>query len=57
MHIVYIYIYEWNILEDSLKETENKRQFKKKLKLSIVTNYIDKMNCSQPCRSYPQLTA
>ena len=49
--------YEWNKLEDSLKETENKRKFENKLKLSLVTNYNDKMNCTQPCRSFPQLAA
>ena len=45
----------WNKFEDSLKETENNRKLKNKLKLSLVTNYHDKMNCTQPCRSCPQL--
>ena len=49
--------YEWNNLEDLLKETENRRKFKNKLKLSLVTNYNDSKNCTQHCRSCPQLAA
>ena len=45
--------FEWNKLEEILKEIEPKRLFKNRLKLLNLspswTNYWEKMNCILPC--------